>query len=61
MQPRSQVIACVKLTEDDDVFAVVGYLQDDAVLCPMADHATATIGGLTTEAGHANHHCGRIP
>lgn len=42
--------ACVRLTEDEDVFAVVGYFQDDGVLCTVADHATAVIGGNVTEA-----------
>ncbi|MET0887021.1 MAG: hypothetical protein ABWX92_11290, partial [Mycetocola sp.] len=43
---------CVRLTEDEDVFAVVGFFQDDAVLCPVAAHATATIGGVMTEERH---------
>lgn len=42
--------ACVRLTEDEDVFAVVGYFQDDGVLCPVADHGTAVIGGNVTAA-----------
>jgi hypothetical protein len=36
--------ACVELTEDEDVFAVVGFFLDDAVLCPVETHQTAVIG-----------------
>jgi Periplasmic binding protein len=42
--------ACVRLTEDEDVFAVIGFFQDDAVLCPLETHATAVIGGVATDA-----------
>ena len=42
--------ACVRLTEDEDVFVVVGYFQDDVVLCTVSDHATAVIGGTVTDA-----------
>ena len=45
--------ACVHLTEDEDVFAVIGYFQDDAVLCPVSTHATAVIGGNITEERYA--------
>jgi hypothetical protein len=48
--PASAEEACVRLTEDEDVFAVVGYFQDDGVLCTVADHATAVIGGNVTAA-----------
>jgi hypothetical protein len=41
---------CVRLTEDEDVFAILGFFQDDAVICPVADHATAIIGGVMTQA-----------
>jgi hypothetical protein len=40
---------CVRLTEDEDVFAVMGFFQDDAVLCPVAAHETAVIGGVMTD------------
>jgi hypothetical protein len=39
---------CVRLTEDEDVFAVMSFFQDDQVLCPVAAHATATLGGTIT-------------
>jgi Periplasmic binding protein len=42
--------ACVRLTEDEDVFAVIGFFQDDAVLCPLETHSTAVIGGVATDA-----------
>jgi hypothetical protein len=44
--------ACVRLTEDEDVFAVIGFFQDDAVLCPVEAHQTAVIGGVVTSARH---------
>lgn len=44
--------ACVKLTEDEDVFAVIGFFQDDAVSCPVVDHGTAAIGGVMTKVRH---------
>ena len=37
--------ACVTLTEDEDVFMIVGFLQDDDVLCPLETHQTAVVGG----------------
>jgi hypothetical protein len=40
--------ACVRLTEDEDVFAVLGFFQDDAVMCYVDDHETAAIGGVVT-------------
>jgi hypothetical protein len=41
---------CVELTEDEDVFAVMGFFLTDSVLCPVATHATAVLGGeMTTE------------
>ncbi len=48
--PTSAEQECVRLTEDEDVFVAVGYFQDDGVLCPVADHATAVIGGNVTGA-----------
>ena len=42
--------ACVKLTEDDDVFIFTGFFLGDTVLCPVDVHATAVIGaGITPE------------
>jgi hypothetical protein len=43
---------CVRLTEDEDVFAVIGFFQDDAVLCPLEAHQTAVIGGVVTGPRH---------
>lgn len=42
--------ACVKLTQDEKVFVVMGYFQDDTILCPVEAHETAVLGGtMTTE------------
>ncbi|MET1002753.1 MAG: ABC transporter substrate-binding protein, partial [Acidimicrobiia bacterium] len=48
--PASADAACVKLTEDDDVFLVTGFFLNDAVLCPVDTHATAVVGGGMTPA-----------
>ena len=40
--------ACVQLTEDDDVFVVMGFFLEDAVLCPAETHETAVIGPALT-------------
>ena len=40
--------ACLKLTEDADVFLVTGFFLADAVLCPIDTHATAVVGGEMT-------------
>jgi hypothetical protein len=40
--------ACVKLTEDEQVFAVVGFFQNDATLCYTEAHQTAVVGGVMT-------------
>ena len=37
--------ACVQLTEDEEVFAVMGFFLGDGVLCPLETHQTAVIGG----------------
>jgi hypothetical protein len=37
--------ACVRLTEDEKVFMVTGFFLADAVLCPVATHKTAVVGG----------------
>ena len=39
---------CVQLTEDEDVFVVTGFFLADAVVCPVATHATAVVGGEMT-------------
>jgi hypothetical protein len=40
--------ACLKLTEDVKVFAIVGFFLTTAVLCPVQMHDTAVIGGTQT-------------
>ena len=40
--------ACLKLTEDEQVFVAVGFFLNDAVLCPVETHDTAVIGGGQT-------------
>jgi len=37
--------ACVKLTEDEDVFVITGFFLNDAVVCPVSTHETAVVGG----------------
>jgi ABC-type branched-subunit amino acid transport system substrate-binding protein len=40
--------ACVKLTEDQKVFAVVGFFLNDAPLCYLEQHSTPVVGGTIT-------------
>ncbi len=40
--------ACLRLTEDEDVFMVVGFLLQDAVVCPAGVYETAVLGGDVT-------------
>jgi ABC-type branched-subunit amino acid transport system substrate-binding protein len=40
--------ACAKLTQDEKVFAAVGFFLNDAVLCPVQTQNTAVIGGTQT-------------
>jgi len=45
----SAATACVHLTEDEKVFATVGFFLDQAaVLCPAQTHYTAVVGGGQT-------------
>jgi ABC-type branched-subunit amino acid transport system substrate-binding protein len=46
-QPADE--ACVRLTEDEQVFAVLGNLQDDGPLCYVEQHDTAAVGGIMTD------------
>ncbi len=48
--PTSADAACLKLTEDDDVFLITGFFLNDAVLCPLDAHETAVVGGMMTPA-----------
>ena len=41
--------ACVELTEDEDVFLVMGFFLNESVSCVVGAHATATIGGSMTD------------
>ena len=40
--------ACLKLTEDDHMFAVIGFFYFDAPLCYVAQHNTPILGGQIT-------------
>jgi Periplasmic binding protein len=40
--------ACLKLTEDEKVFLIVGFFLNDAVVCPNSTHKTAIVGGTMT-------------
>ena len=40
--------ACVQLTEDEEVFVVVGFFLGDASLCYLEGHQQAIIGGSQT-------------
>ncbi len=41
--------ACVKLTEDEQVFAVTGFFLADAPACYVDQHETPLVGGIKTE------------
>jgi ABC-type branched-subunit amino acid transport system substrate-binding protein len=41
--------ACVRLTEDEEVFAVLGAFQGDAPLCYVEQHETALVGGTMND------------
>jgi ABC-type branched-subunit amino acid transport system substrate-binding protein len=47
--------ACIKLTEDEKVFAAMSFFNADAPLCFVQSHGTPILGGQTTPAnlGHA--------
>lgn len=42
--------ACVKLTEDEQVFAAIGFFLGDAPLCYLEQHQTPVVGGTITAA-----------
>lgn len=44
----SAAAACTQLTEDEQVFLIMGFFTGDAVLCPLETHQTAVIGGEMT-------------
>jgi hypothetical protein len=44
----SAAAACTELTEDVQVFVIMGFFTGDAVLCPLETHQTAVFGGEMT-------------
>jgi len=40
--------ACLKLTEDDDVFLITGFFLGESTMCPLETHGTAVVGGGMT-------------
>jgi ABC-type branched-subunit amino acid transport system substrate-binding protein len=46
--PQSAEETCVKMSDDDHVFAAIGFFLADAVICPVSTHSTAVIGGDIT-------------
>jgi ABC-type branched-subunit amino acid transport system substrate-binding protein len=42
--------ACIKLTEDEKVFAAMSFFNAEAPLCFVSSHDTPILGGQTTEA-----------
>ena len=46
--PAGAEAACLKLTEDDDVFLITGFFLGDSTLCPLETHNTAVVGGGMT-------------
>jgi hypothetical protein len=42
-------VACVKLTEDEEVFAVIGQFPTDQPLCYVEQHSMPVVGGTITE------------
>jgi ABC-type branched-subunit amino acid transport system substrate-binding protein len=45
--------ACIKLTEDEQVFAAMSFFNTDAPLCFVQSHDTPLLGGQTTPANLA--------
>jgi len=41
--------ACLRLTEDEEVFVVTGFFLDEGPLCYLDTHETAVIGGTMTD------------
>lgn len=46
--PESAEAACVKLTEEDEVFVTIGLFLEDSMLCHVEKHDSAVIGGTMT-------------
>ncbi|MBL7497364.1 ABC transporter substrate-binding protein [Frankia sp. CNm7] len=53
LSPAGAQETCVRLTQDEKVFAVVGSLNADEPLCYLQTHQTAVIGGPLTAARYA--------
>ena len=49
--PNEMLAACIKLTEDDQVFAVLGGLRGDANFCVSEQHETIHIGSQVNAKG----------
>jgi len=49
-QPAPGEEECVQLTEDEDVFAIMGFFLGDSVLCAVSTHQTAVSGGEQSPA-----------
>lgn len=47
--PAAAEEACLRLTEDEQVFAVIGFFHDEAPACYLETHETAIVGGGITE------------
>lgn len=46
LDPTGADVACLKLTEDAEVFAAIGYIDGDAALCYVEQHDTPIVGGF---------------
>ncbi|MEX5635400.1 ABC transporter substrate-binding protein [Parafrankia sp. FMc2] len=53
ISPTGAQETCVRLTEDEKVFAVLGSLNADEALCYVQTHKTAVVGGDLTAARYA--------
>ena len=49
--PNEMLAACIKLTEDDEVFAVLGGLRGDANFCVSEQHETIHVGSQVNAKG----------
>lgn len=49
--PNEMLAACIKLTEDDEVFAVLGGMRGDANYCVSEQHETIHVGSQVNAGG----------
>ena len=49
--PNEMLAACIKLTEDDEVFAVLGGMRGDANFCVSEQHETIHVGSQVNARG----------